>query len=149
MKTKSRANRLSLIKNYIQENNIRTQEELVNYLEHESFEVTQATVSRDITDIGLKKNGEGFYVLAEEEELKTIFKTLVKRVSSSGNIVVVTTMPGAGQTVASYIDSSPITEVLGSVDGDDTIFLLVAENESSKTIANKLMAFKEDESGAK
>ncbi|HDZ86430.1 MAG TPA: ArgR family transcriptional regulator [Actinobacteria bacterium] len=106
--------------------------------------MTQATVSRDVADIGLKKNSAGNYVLAQEEELKTILKTLVKKVTYSANIVLINTLPAAGQTVASYLDKAKLDGVMGSVAGDDTIFLLVAEDHDAETITIELRALKED-----
>ena len=143
MTTIIKEKRLNLIKDFIKAKKVRTQEELVNFLQDEGYNVTQATVSRDITDIGLQKSASGHYVLAQEEELRTILKTLVKTVNYSGNIVLVNTLPAAGQTVASYIDKAKITGVLGSVAGDDTIFLLIAENKEANAVVNELQALKE------
>ncbi|TET52658.1 MAG: ArgR family transcriptional regulator [Actinobacteria bacterium] len=143
MKTSSKQERINLIKEFIKHKEVRTQEELLNYLESQGLQVTQATVSRDVSEVGLQKKGTGYYVLAEEIELKSIFKTLVKKINSSMNIVLVSTVAGAAQTVARYIDSAKISGVLGSVAGDDTIFLLVSENVPARAVVKKLKAFKE------
>ncbi len=144
MTTISKEQRLDLIRDFIKENKVRTQEELVVFLQSRGYNMTQATVSRDVADIGLKKNSAGNYVLAQEEELKTILKTLVKKVTYSANIVLINTLPAAGQTVASYLDKSKLDGVMGSVAGDDTIFLLVAEDHDAETITIELRALKED-----
>lgn len=144
MKTKSKVNRLNSIKEFVKVSQVRTQEELVKYLQMQGFVVTQATVSRDISELGLTKNSAGIYVLAQDEELKSVFKTLVKQVNSSANIVLVKTVPGAAQTVARFIDNASILGILGSVAGDDTIFLLVNENVPARVVVKKLLAFKEE-----
>ncbi len=140
MKTKN--SRLNLIKEYIKQGQVRTQEELLKYLQSQGFKVTQATVSRDIADIGLTKNGAGYYVLAQDEELRSIFKTMVVDVSKSGNIVLVKTLAAAAQTVARYIDSAEIQGIMGSVAGDDTIFLLIVDDMDSCIVLDKLRDYK-------
>lgn len=149
MKTKTKSDRLNLIKQYIKQANVRTQEQILKYLQVQGYEVTQATVSRDIAELSLKKNNAGYYVLAEDEELRTIFRTLVVQVTSSANIVLVKTVGGAAQTVARFVDSAAIHGILGSVAGDDTIFLLVAENVPSRAVVNKMLALKGENNGSK
>jgi transcriptional regulator of arginine metabolism len=144
LKTNIKESRHNLIKKYIKHSKVRSQEELVKHLQLSGFAVTQATISRDIADLGLIKTKGGFYALAEDEELKSIFQTLVKEVKYSGNMVVVNTLPAAAQTVARYIDSASVSEVLGSVAGDDAIFLLITEDVSAKKVADKLLGYKEE-----
>jgi len=149
MKTKTKVDRHNLIREYIKGSKVRSQEELVDYLQEKGFAVTQATVSRDIAELSLVKNGDGFYVMAEDEELKNIFQSLVKTVKYSGNIVVINTLPAAAQTVARYIDKAAISGVLGSVAGDDTIFVLIAENVSNKAMVKNFQELKENKNGSK
>lgn len=143
MQAKNKIDRHNLIKEHIRASKIRSQEELVIYLKKRGFKVTQATISRDIGDLGLVKDEAGFYVLAEEAQLKNIFQTLVKEVRHSGNIVVINTLPASAQTVARYIDSASILSVLATVAGDDTIFLLIDEKIASKKVAKDLLGYKE------
>jgi len=151
MKTnsKTKENRHNLIRDYIKGSKVRSQEELVSHLQKKGFAVTQATVSRDIAELGLVKSGAGFYALAEDEELNNIFQSLVKTVKYSGNIVVINTMPAAAQTVARYIDKAAVSGIMGSVAGDDTIFVLIAESVSNKAIVKKFQELKENPDGSK
>lgn len=141
-KTGKKRDRLNLIKEYVRYSKVRTQEELLKYLQVQGYDVTQATISRDIADMGLTKNRAGYYALVTDEELRTIFKTLVTAVNHSANIVLVKTLPASAQTVARFLDSADVHGILGSVAGDDTIFLLIAENVPSRAVVKKLLDLK-------
>jgi len=114
---------------------IATQEELCEALKNSGFDVTQATVSRDIKELHLLKVPDeiGYhYALPDTptinnslERMKRIFQDLVISTDSSENLVVIKTLPGAAQSVASYIDSSDFPSIIGTVAGDDTILIVV------------------------
>lgn len=115
---------------------VETQEQLARELNRAGFPVTQATVSRDIKELGLvKAPGEGntsFYVLpglgpapGGEERLKRQFVNSVQSINYSENIIVVKTLPGEAQGVASAIDQARWSKIIGTVAGDDTIMVVV------------------------
>ncbi|KJS84905.1 MAG: ArgR family transcriptional regulator, partial [Peptococcaceae bacterium BICA1-8] len=128
MKTKRHKKILELIQNQ----NISTQEEVAEALRREGFNVTQATVSRDIKELGLSKVAIGnevykyglpMEVTVSQSRLKFMIKEFVLRCDYSENIIVIKTPPGNAQAVASVIDSAQWKEVIGTVAGDDTILL--------------------------
>lgn len=132
---------------------VRTQEELAQRLFEEGFHVTQATVSRDIKEMGLVKragSGDDYrYVIQNDqplldygERLKRMWKEVVVSFDSSENIVVIKTMPGNAQALALLLDNAEWKEVIGTVAGDDTIFLLVKPKEKVGLILNRISGFK-------
>jgi len=115
---------------------IKTQEELAEALVKEGFQVTQATVSRDIKELRLIKisNGENSYkyglpkeneLSLNEEKISRLMKEMVRNIKTSENIVVLHTYPGNAQTVASLVDGAKWPEVVGTVAGDDTVILII------------------------
>ncbi len=128
---------------------IRTQEDLAERLLEEGFPVTQATISRDIKEMGLIKiPGVGdeyryaiqteVHPLGYQERLKRMFKEVVVSFDSSENIVVVRTIPGNAQALALLLDNAGWREVIGTVAGDDTIFLLVKPEKQVQAILLRL-----------
>ena len=109
---------------------VATQEELCDALRSNGFDITQATVSRDIRELHLAKipDGDGYrYVMPDmtagnrdQERLHRIMQASVIKMDYSENIIVIKTLPGGAQGVASGIDSSEIDSILGTVAGDDT-----------------------------
>jgi len=116
---------------------IHSQEELVTLLQRQGFEVTQATVSRDIKELRLAKvpiasdQGEIFkYVVPNAapnyaSRLHRAMTELATAIAGSGNLIVIRTSPGSAMMVASAIDEAGWPEVLGTVGGDDTILVIV------------------------
>lgn len=115
---------------------IRTQDELAEALRGEGIDVTQATVSRDIKEMLLVKvpTGDGGHRYAFPSEhsitvstarLEKTFQDSVLSINSSGNIVVLRTLPGTAQAVAYVLDNIRWVEIIGTVAGDDTIFIVV------------------------
>lgn len=123
------------IMDIISNQHITTQEELNNALKKAGFKVSQASISRDIKELQLIKVPfqEGYrYALPEttalkgtEQRMVRVFKDSVINLDYSDNIIVIKTMPGAAQSVASVIDNAGMPNILGSVAGDDTIFVVV------------------------
>ena len=119
---------------------ISTQEELCDILKDRGYDVTQATVSRDIKELSLIKipDGAGYsYAWPETQNpkssnlrMKRVFQDSVVSYDYSENIIVIKTLPGAAQSIASLIDSLPNPHILGTVAGDDTIFLVVKTKKS-------------------
>ncbi|NMC28046.1 MAG: arginine repressor, partial [Syntrophomonadaceae bacterium] len=121
------------IREILQSERISTQEELCEELRNRGYDVTQATVSRDIKELSLVKipDGSGYrYALPETQSRKTsnvrmrrVFQDSVVGYNHSENIIVIKTVPGAAQSIASLIDSLDNPLILGTVAGDDTIFM--------------------------
>jgi len=115
---------------------IETQEQLANELGLAGFTITQATVSRDVKELGLIKvpgeNNSSIYAVPDrtiipdkEKRLKRLFVDSVQKIDHSENMVVLKTLPGEAQGVASAIDNSDWPEIIGTVAGDDTIIMVV------------------------
>ena len=124
---------------------INTQDELVNRLKEEGFDVTQATVSRDISTLGLTKRSQkrGYAQRApvvSEEQIRyaKLFKEGVISVEIAGNMLVIKTISGAGASAGAMLDSLKYPEILGSVAGDDTIIAVAKDEISSRRIRESL-----------
>ena len=139
MKSKRQSAILNIIENF----DIETQEELIDSLRREGFNVTQATISRDIRELKLTKvtaeNGKYKYVLPGTKSSSAGHHVYTNTVASSiisveyaMNMIVVKTYPGMAQAVAAGIDSHNINGVMGCVAGDDTIFVAVRSTELAK-----------------
>jgi len=128
---------------------IHTQEDLAKKLLEAGFVVTQATVSRDIKELGLIKvpgtDDEYHYAIPIEqhpsniqERLKRMLRETVVSVDDSENLVLIRTIPGNAHALASIIDNSNWTEVIGTVAGDDTILLVVKPKEATGTVCERI-----------
>jgi transcriptional regulator of arginine metabolism len=114
---------------------ISTQEELCEELKNRGYDVTQATVSRDIKELSLHKipDGRGYRYAWPDNlgprssyvRMKRVFQDSVVSYNHSENIIVIKTLPGAAQSIASLIDSLDNLHILGTVAGDDTIFIVI------------------------
>jgi transcriptional regulator of arginine metabolism len=131
---------VEIIKNFP----IETQEELADKLKELGFDVTQATVSRDIKELRLIKvlDNEGKYKYeisnSSDNDIsvkhKDIFKQSVKEIDFALNIVVLKTLAGMAQAAAAIIDSFDIPEIVGSIAGDDTIMIVTRTEQSAKEL---------------
>ncbi len=124
------------IKELIEHEIIETQEELAERLKAAGIEVTQATVSRDIKELGLVKVPsmdnryrysvpENTFRHRDQERMGRMFRDSVLRMDYSENLIVIKTLPGTAQAVASTIDNSDDQRIIGTVAGDDTILIIV------------------------
>jgi len=143
--------RLRVIKEIINSKKISSQEELVNELKNRGCIVTQATISRDLHELGPVKvrnyREEGYYCLDNRfrkdnifdfEKFSSKFKNSVLSVSRAKNTLVIRTYPGEAQGTAAVIDGMNFIEILGTVAGDDTI-ICIADNEENADKIQKLM----------
>ncbi len=134
-----REERLSAIRHIVRVNEVRTQAELGKLMAEAGYACTQATISRDIADLGLEKRGKAkCYALPEEAQ----FERLVVSVASAGNMVVVKTLAGTAQGLAAVLDSAELAGVLGSVAGDDTIMMVATTPEAAATVTAYIDAHK-------
>ena len=144
MKTRRQAKILELI----QQNNVETQEELSAYLEREGYQVTQATVSRDIRELKLTKiatdNGRQKYAVIADADIGMLEK--YARVLREGyvsmdiaqNILVIKTVSGMASAVCAAIDAMKMNEVVGSIAGDDTLICIIRTNDDAVMTTKKL-----------
>jgi transcriptional regulator of arginine metabolism len=131
----------------IMQRDIETQEELTQALRENGMNVTQATVSRDIKELRLvkqmSKNGRYRYAsMSSQDALLTdrlvrLFKESVVSLDHSGNMVVIRTLSGAANAAASAIDAASFKEVVGTIAGDDTIFVVVREADQAEDIKER------------
>jgi len=141
--------RQAKIKEIIEHNNVETQEDLALALEKAGFNVTQATVSRDIKEMMLIKvpDAEGSYryaypkehgTMVTPERLERTLRDSLISVRVGGNLVVIHTLPGTAQAVAYMLDYMKWPEVLGTVGGDDTIFIAIDSAEHTGVFVERL-----------
>lgn len=143
----TRERRRQQVRELVARYEVGSQAALVALLAEQGIEATQATVSRDLDELGIGKvrgaDGRVSYALPESGGLAQILRQFVVSVDASGNLAVVRTPPGAASAVASAIDSADLPGVLATVQGDDTLLVVAAEGTSGRTVADRLTAIKE------
>lgn len=138
---KHRNSRHDAIREIVRRKSIKTQHALVEELEAFGYTCTQATISRDISEMGLRKLSEGVYVLAEDLHLQRMVSELVTHVIHANNLVIIHCQAGTAQGIAAAIDSAEIPEIAGCIAGDDTIMVVCLTDEEARSIesiVNKL-----------
>lgn len=138
---KKRNGRQDAIRDIVRNKDVRTQRVLVDELRAMGFDCTQATVSRDIADMGLRKLPEGIYVLAEDLHLQRMVSELVTGVLRTDNLVMIKAQPGTASGIAAAVDAAELPDVLGSLAGNDTILVIVQtaeDGERLEALINKL-----------
>ena len=145
MKSKRHAEILAIIR----ENDIETQDQLLDKLREKGMKSTQATISRDIKELHLVKEltGEGSYRYAISERksslnvadrLNNIFRESVTSCDSAQNIVVLKTMPGLANAAGAAMDGMDIPDLVGSLAGDDTAILIMRTNEAATEFCEEI-----------
>jgi transcriptional regulator of arginine metabolism len=136
----------------LETHSVASQAHLVELLAAEGVEATQATVSRDLEEIGAVKvriaGGETVYAVPElpkdrlvpEEQLRRVLADWVVEIARSGNLVVLRTPPGSAHVVASALDRAGLPGVLGTVAGDDTLLVVAAEKVGGDRVAKRLQS---------
>jgi transcriptional regulator of arginine metabolism len=142
---KERTQRLKKIKDLIKEKRIESQEALLDLLQSEHYSVTQATLSRDLKYLKVSKVSDGwsgyYYTLPDEENtgesemgyIQDVHRGVLS-IEFSGNLGVVKTRPGHADSVAFALDKLNVPELLGTLAGDDTIFLVLREGASKEEL---------------
>ncbi len=133
--------RQDAIRDIVRNKDVRTQRVLVDELRAMGFDCTQATVSRDIADMGLRKLPEGIYVLAEDLHLQRMVSELVTGVLRTDNLVMIKAQPGTASGIAAAVDAAELPDVLGSLAGNDTILVIAQtaeDGERLEALINKL-----------
>lgn len=142
MKTK----RHNIIVELIKTKEVGTQEELLELLKESGYDVTQATISRDIRELNLIKvnvgNKQKYAIIQKDENVSDKYVRVLKEgfisMLPSGNLIVLKTVTGMAMAVATAIDALEVNEIVGCIAGDDTIFIAVSENSSTAVVINKL-----------
>lgn len=143
-----KVNRHAKIVELVSKNHIETQEELADLLNQEGFQVTQATVSRDIRDLKLTKvpteNGRQKYAVLKttenvmSEKYMRILKDGFHSMHKAQNILVIKTVSGMAMAVAAAIDEMQWSEVVGCIAGDDTIFCAIHDVDETVEVMAKI-----------
>jgi transcriptional regulator of arginine metabolism len=142
--------RQHLVAKLIEQNVVHNQAQLVDLLADEGVVATQATVSRDLDDLGAIKvrvpGGETAYALpalpseqfVPEDHLRRVLGDWVVEVGHSGNLIVLRTPPGSAHVVGSALDRVGLGEILGTVAGDDTVLVVVVDDVATDEVAKRL-----------
>ena len=144
-----KAERQAKIMEIISTINVETQEQLLEALQEAGFRSTQATISRDIKELRIVKEltslGTYRYTSATKEvpttfssRLNTIFRECVTRYDYAQNIVVIHTLPGLAGAAASAIDSMNMSVVVGTLAGDDTVMVVMRDNNSAAVFCGEI-----------
>lgn len=148
----NKSTRLEVVKMIVSSQELSTQDELLRELEKAGFPTTQATLSRDLRQLritkGQNEQGESVYLLPERRRYQRVSDTHMTvqgmnrlgalAVKFSGNMAVVHTPPGHAPHVAYDIDNARVPEILGTIAGDDTVMILLAEDAERTMVLNRL-----------
>ena len=145
MKSQRQAKIMEIISN----RNVQTQEQLLDELQHAGFRSTQATISRDIKELRIVKELTSFgtyrYTAASDEvggtfssKLNTIFRECITSFDYAQNIVVIRTLPGLASAAASAIDAMNMSVIVGSLAGDDTVFIVMRDNNAAAAFCGEI-----------
>lgn len=163
MAVRSQAGRRARIVELLGRHRVTSQASLLEMLAEDGFEVTQATVSRDLDEIGavkvLDSDGTSVYAVPAEggeasarmpetagaarSRMSRVLTDLLVSADSSGNIAVLRTPPGAAQYLASAIDHADLPDVIGTVAGDDTVLMVTRDSAGGAAVARALLALVE------
>ena len=149
---KIKNNRLEALRLIISSQQLGSQDELLNALQKEGFKLTQATLSRDLKQLKVAKaasmSGNYVYVLPNETMYKRVstpnsIREMMKvpgfvSINFSGNLGIIKTRPGYASSIAWNIDNSNVPEILGTIAGDDTIFIVIKEGIKHQEIVDAL-----------
>ena len=145
MKSQRQAKIMEIISN----RNVETQEQLLILLQQEGFRATQATISRDIKELRIVKEltslGTYRYTVADSEmtssfsaRLNTIFRECVTGYDYAQNIIIIRTLPGLASAAGSAIDAMNMSMVVGSLAGDDTVMIVMRDNNSAAAFCGEI-----------
>ena len=144
-----KSQRQAKIMEIISTRNVETQEQLLAALQQEGFHGTQATISRDIKELRIIKELTSFgtyrYTTAAREvphtfsgRLNTIFRECVTDFDYAQNIIVIHTMPGLANAAASALDAMHMSVILGTIAGDDTVFIVMRDNNAAAAFCGEI-----------
>ena len=140
--------RHEVVVDLINKYDIETQEELAAYLKEEGFEVTQATVSRDIRELKLSKiatgNGKQKYIILKNDDIHLgdkyirVLRDGFVSMNMAQNILVIKTVQGMAMAVAAALDAMKFPEIVGCIAGDDTIMAAIKSTDETKVVIDKI-----------
>ena len=140
--------RHEVVVDLINKYDIETQEELAAYLKEEVFEVTQATVSRDIRELKLSKiatgNGKQKYIILKNDDSHLgdkyirVLRDGFVSMNMAQNILVIKTVQGMAMAVAAALDAMKFPEIVGCIAGDDTIMAAIKSTDETKVVIDKI-----------
>ena len=145
MKSQRQAKIMEIISN----RNVETQEQLLEELQNAGFRSTQATISRDIKELRIIKELTSFgtyrYTASSAEstgtfssKLNTIFRECITSYDYAQNMIVIRTLPGLASAAASAIDAMNMSVVVGTIAGDDTVFIVMRDNNSAAAFCGEI-----------
>jgi transcriptional regulator of arginine metabolism len=146
----SKRQRQHKIVGYLEREAVSSQAQLVELLAADGIVATQATVSRDLEDLGAVKvrvsGGDTVYAIPElpkdqpapEDHLRRVLGEWVGEIASSGNLVVLRTPPGSAHVVGSALDRAALDGILGTVAGDDTLIVVASESTGGAALSRRL-----------
>jgi transcriptional regulator of arginine metabolism len=138
------------IRDLVEQRPIRTQQELAAALRERGFRTTQATISRDVADLGLVKAGRaGIHAYAlpprlreadasGEERMRLLLREMPVEMREAGTLLVLRTLPGSAHPLAAALDRARWPEVVGSIAGDDTVFVAFTDRGSLARVRRRL-----------
>lgn len=148
--SQARTQRQRMLTNWLRDGSLGSQDEMVARLGEAGFVATQATVSRDLEELGatrVRRGGATRYVLAEElsttvadARLDRLLAEWVLSIVAAGPLLVLKTPPGSANLVANAIDLAKLAEVAGTIAGDDTLFLALTDGVVAEAFAAMLRA---------
>jgi len=138
------------IRDLVEQRSLRTQQELAAALRERGFRATQATISRDVAELGLVKTGHGgthAYVIpprlreadtSGEDRIRTLLRDMPVEIRDAGTMLVLKTLPGSAHPLAAALDRARWPEVVGSIAGDDTVFVAFTDRGSLGRVRRRL-----------
>ena len=153
--TDARARRQRALADIVRAEPLASQEEVTARLAARGFEVNQATVSRDLDQLGaikVKRGGVLSYALPDQlgdsdwaaDRLHRILVEWMRSVEAAGNLVVLKTPPGSAHLVAHAIDQTGLPEIVGTIAGDDTLFLALRDAAAAEAVAGRFRSLSQD-----
>jgi transcriptional regulator of arginine metabolism len=147
----ARERRRARLRELVAQHAVSSQAELVELLARDGMTATQATVSRDLDELGITKargaDGSVSYALPEMPALAQSLRQFVLTIEASGNLAVVRTPPGTAAAVAIAIDGADVPGVLATLQGDDTVLVVAREPATGRDVADRLLATKHGSGG--
>jgi transcriptional regulator of arginine metabolism len=143
------------IRDLVSQRPVRTQQELAALLRERGFQATQATISRDVAELGLVKSGRDgvqAYTLPQrlveaeasgEERLRRLLRELPIETRAAGPLLVIRTLPGSAHAIAAALDRARWSEVAGSIAGDDTVFVAFTDRVALQRARKRLLRLTE------
>ncbi len=142
--TKAKNYRLSIIKEILKKGDVPTQTELKKKLKRSGFEVSFATISRALKELGYARSpiGNGSYRLIKvggrDEHIDLLFRLGLEEIIPVGNLILIKTRPGNAQAVAGAIDRTRLEGILGTIGGDDTILAVTRNVSTARRVVRNL-----------